>query len=323
MFAGGLVVLLVMAGLVIDTGIAFRERRQAQNTADLAAMAGTRAVAVKYLEPSATVTGTMVYDAIADAARANGCSAPCTWTAQYVRPTGSPSAGTWASLGAVTSGGTVPPAAQGVTVTSERHPSTFFLRVVGRNEWGVGAGATGMASQLPDTTPPGILLPIGIYDADYETGREYTLTSGYEGPGNFGWISWIDGVQDAVHLADWICNPNNPAFTFPAWFQGNTGVINSNDVRDCIQGYIDAQTVVYVPIWEQTNSRPGANLKYEITGVAAFVLTDYDLHAVEVTGRFVEFYSYPSVPAGFGGPPCSATLDPNCNERFNFIGLVQ
>ncbi len=99
--------------------------------------------------------------------------------------------------------------------------------------------------------------------------------------------------------------------------------MNSNDVRDCIEGYIDAQTVVYVPIWEQTNGRPGSNLQYEITGVAAFVLTGYDTHAVEVAGRFVEFYSYPSVPAGFGGPPCSATADPDCNERFNFIGLVQ
>ncbi len=220
MFAGGLIALLVMAGLVIDTGIAFKERRQAQNTADLAAMAGTRAVAMKYLDPGTVVTGATVYNAIDAAVKSNGCSDPCTWTAEYVRPIGNPSAGTWESLGDVTSGGDVPGAAQGVSVGSERRPSTFFLRVIGRDEWDVGAVATGMTSQLPNTPPPGILLPIGIYDADYETGREYTLTAGDEGPGNFGWISWIDGVQDAVHLADWICNPNNPAFTFPAWFTG-------------------------------------------------------------------------------------------------------
>jgi hypothetical protein len=274
---------------------------------------------MKYLEPGATITGTMVFNAINAAAQANGCAAPCTWTAQYVRPTG---LGTWATLGAVTSGGDVPGNAQGVSVSSERRPSTFFLRVVGRDEWGVGAVATGLASQLPDTPPPGILLPIGIYDADYETGREYTLTAGVEGPGNFGWISWT-GSDAAAVLRDSVCNPNNPAFTFPAWFHGGTGVMNDGATRDCLQGYIDAQTVVYIPIWRQTNSQPGTLLQYEIIGVAAFVLTDFPLHGVDVTGRFVEFYSYPSVPAGFGGPPCSATVDPDCNERFNFIGLVQ
>ena len=318
LMAGGLVALLVLVGLVIDTGVAFKERRVAQNVSDLAAMAGTRVIAESYLDPSATVTGVTVYGAIDQSATLNGCAAPCAWTGVYVRPNGT---GAWTELGAVVNGGNVPAGAQGVKVTTDRRPGTFFVRIIGKSEWEVAATATAMTSQLAEP-PPGILLPIGIFDADYEKGSQYTLTEGYEGPGNFGWISWY-GSPSAPVLAESLCNPNNPAFSFPTWFDGATGMMNSSAVRACLDGYIANQTVVYVPIWRQTNDRPGSNLQYEIIGVAAFVLTDYDQHAANVEGRFVEFYSYPSVPAGYGAPPCSATTDPDCNERTNFIGLVE
>ena len=318
LMAGGLLVLLVLVGMVIDTGVAFKERRTAQNISDLAAMAGTRMVAEVYLDPSAAVTGVTVYDAIDKSITTNGCADPCAWTGVYTRPTGP---GTWTSMGSVERAGLVPVGAQGVSVTTARRPGTFFIRLIGQNEWDVSAVATAMASRLPDP-PPGILLPIGIFDADYETDREYTLTAGDEGPGNFGWLSWT-GPVNVPTLRESVCHPNNPGFSFPWWFDGATGTMNDSVTRDCIQGYIDGQTVVYVPIWRQTNGRGGSNLQYEITGVAAMVLTDFPNHSIDVTGRFVKFYSYPSVPAGFGTPPCSATVDPNCDERFNFIGLVQ
>ena len=105
---------------------------------------------------------------------------------------------------------------------------------------------------------------------------------------------------------------------------GNLTLTNGGVWGDAWHGgsYSADQTVVYVPIWRQTNDRGGSNLEYEVTGVAAFVLTGYDRHSVTVSGNFVEFYSYPSVPAGFGAPPCTTTTDPTCNERTNFIGLV-
>jgi hypothetical protein len=316
--AGAMLAFLLVAGLVIDTGVAFRERRIAQNTADLAAMAGTRMIAQLYLDPGASIDGSDVYRAIEESVELNGCTAPCTWTAEYVQPDGPRAT---RSLGDVTNAGGVPAGAQGVTVTADRRPGTFFIRVIGINEWEVSAPATALTSQLSDP-PPGILLPIGVFDADYEVGRDYTLTEGDQGPGNFGWISWFGSPSSTV-LAESLCNPNNPPFSFPTWFESGTGVMNSSNARDCLDGYIANQTVVYVPLWQQTNSRPGSNLQYEIIGVAAFVLTGYDRHAVQVEGRFVEFYAYPSVPAGYGRPPCSATVDPSCSERTNFIGLVE
>jgi hypothetical protein len=321
LMVGGLVVLLVLVGLVIDTGVAFKERRTAQNISDLAAMAGTRVIADKYLNPSSTVTGANVYAAIDKSITLNGCEEPCTWTGRYVQP--DVSLGSFTEMEDVVVEGLIPAGAQGVTVTTARRPGTYFIRVIGQSDWQVAAVGTAMTSRLPDP-PAGILLPIGIFDADYKTGQLYTLTEGYEGPGNFGWISW-DGSMDANTMADSVCVPDNPEFTLSpsTWFSGATGVMNKSQARDCLDGYIAAQTVVYIPIWKQTNKRPGSNLQYEITGVAAFVLDSYDQQAVEVTGRFVDFYSYPGVPAGFGEPPCSATVDVNCDERFNFFGLVQ
>jgi hypothetical protein len=316
--AGGLIIFLLFAGLVIDTGIGFRERRAAQNTSDLASMAGTRQVAQLYLDPTTPVSGADVFSAIEDNAVANGCVGPCTWEAEYVMPDG---IGETQDLGPVEDSGAIPPGAQGVRVTVDRNPETFFMRLVGIHSLEVQTAGTALSSQLPPP-PAGILLPIGVFDADYQVGNDYTLTEGTHGPGNFGWMSWFGSPSSPV-LVESLCNPDNPAFAFPAWFDGATGVMNSSGARDCLDTYIAEQTVVYVPIWKQTNSQGGSNLQYEVTGVAAWVLTGYDQHAVTVSGTFVEFYSYPSVPAGFGAPPCSATTDVDCNERTNFIGLVR
>ena len=72
-FAGGLIVLLVLVGLVIDGGMAFFNRREAQNTADLASMAGTKLVADHYLQGGRT--GSQVFAAVTASATVNGCLA--------------------------------------------------------------------------------------------------------------------------------------------------------------------------------------------------------------------------------------------------------
>ncbi len=56
LFAGGLAVFLILIGLVIDGGMAFLSRRDAQNTADLAALAGTKVVADLYVKGTSPIT---------------------------------------------------------------------------------------------------------------------------------------------------------------------------------------------------------------------------------------------------------------------------
>jgi Flp pilus assembly protein TadG len=316
--AAGLLVFVALVGLVIDTGIGFRERRNLQNASDLSSMAGTKVVADHYLDGGRT--GPEVYDAVDASLEANGCVAAdgCTWTAVYVRPDPA-TTGSEIVLGDVTAAAPIPANAQGVRVTTNSTPDTFFMRAVGIPELDVETEATAMTSSLLNEAPANVLLPIAAFDSDYEPGVEYELTEGEEGPGNFGWLTW-DGQNDLPSLADSLCGPNNPAMTFPVWIEGRPGNKNGSAVRDCMDSWI-GETVL-IPIWGQSNNAGGSNFDYEIITLGAFVLTGYDLHASKVNGYFVEFYALPGVPAGYGRPPCLST-DPTCSTRTNFIGLTR
>jgi hypothetical protein len=261
-------------------------------------------------------TGPDVYDAVESSLAANDCGTGCSWSAVYVRPGATP--GDDVDLATLVDGGGIPTGAQGLRVEVHTEPETFFMRLVGINTVDVGTDATAMTSSLLEEAPSGVLLPITPFDSDYEVGVEYELTGGEEGPGNFGWLSWT-GSNDPNTMADSICVPDNPALQFPVWIDGDPGVSNARRVRDCMDTWLGK--TVLVPIWAQT-AGPGNNLDYEIIKIAAFHLTDYDLHAVKVRGYFEEFYAIPGVPAGYGGPPCLST-DPNCSSRTNFIGLMR
>lgn len=316
--AAGMFVFIALVGLVIDTGVAFRERRNLQNAADLSSLAGTKVIADHYLDGGRT--GAEVFDAIDASLEANGCVSAdgCTWTAVYVRPDPAVT-GSEVDLGDVTTAGAIPVNAQGVRVTTDNSTDTFFMRAVGIDQVHVQTPATAMTSSLLNEAPSGVLLPIAAFDSDYETGVEYELTAGEEGPGNFGWLSW-QGPVNAPTLANSICYPDNPEMFFPVWIQGATGMMNSSNVRNCLDQWL-GQTVL-IPIWGQTNDRGGSNLDYEILTLGAFVLTSYDTHANKVEGHFVDFYALPSVPAGYGRPPCPPT-DDSCVSRTNFIGLTR
>lgn len=317
--AAGMFVFVALVGLVIDTGVAYRERRNIQNASDLSAMAGTKVIADHYLDGGRT--GTDVYDAVEDSVTANGCDAAdgCTWTAVYVMPDPAVT-GSEIDLGTVSAGGAIPANTQGVRVETETATDTFFMRAVGIANVTVETRATAMTSSLLNEAPASVLLPIAAFDSEYEVGVEYELTAGEEGPGNFGWLDWDGGSPNTPELANSLCNPDNPAMTFAVWIDGSTGMKNGNAVRDCMTSWLGS--TVLIPIWGQTNNAGGNNLKYEIVTLAAFTLTDFDQQANKVNGYFVEFYALPSVPAGYGRPPCLPTA-PECNSRTNFIGLTR
>lgn len=316
--ASGIMLFITLVGLVIDTGVGFRERRDLQNASDLGAMAGTKVIADHYLDGGRT--GTEVYAAVDASLIANDCVTAdgCTWTAEYVRPDPAVT-GSEIEMGPVTIGGGIPAGAQGVRIDADSSPATFFMRVVGIDTIAVAVDATAMTSSLLNEVPSGVLLPIAAFDSDYQAGIEYELTAGEEGPGNFGWLTW-HGSPNEPTLEASLCGPNNPALTFPVWIEGSTGTTNSSGVRDCMTSWLGS--TVLIPIWGQTNNRGGSNLSYEIITLGAFVLTDFDQHANKVKGHFVEFYALPGVPAGYGSPPCPPT-SPSCSTRTNFIGLTR
>jgi hypothetical protein len=310
--AGGLVVLLLAVGLVIDTGLSFVVRRDAQNVADLASLAGTKVVADHYVDGGRT--GSEVYDAVDANAAANGCADPCEWTAEYVAAPAA-AGGQEAVVGTVIDGGTIPASAQGVKVTVDRPSPTQFMRIIGIDQVAVSTQAVALTAS-PPTIGPGVLLPIAMSPhVNMEPGDIYNLTDGMDGPGNFGWLSWT-GANAANILSESVCNPDNPEITVPTYIPGNPGKKNRQDLRDCLTEYIDNGTTVLIPIWDGTHPGNGNNAQYRIIGFAAFKLTYRSQPAVDnIQGAFVEYFPLPTVPAGFHPPsPASATY---------FLGLIR
>lgn len=322
LFAVGLTMLVLLMGLVVDGGTAFANRRDAQNDADLAAMAGTKIVKDYYVS-NTSLRSSDVYAAIDARMTANDCTAasvtPCSWSADFVD-------GNEAVTGPVVQANspipatTVSPKTVGVVVHVNRQPRTYFLGIVGQSAWEVAADAT---ARTGDNTvaAPGSLLPIGTNPPNpFVPGNSYVLTDGAPyGPAAFGWLSWT-GANATGILANSICNPDNPPLTFPTNISGEPGGHNGNDVRDCLDQWIDAGTPVLIPIFDTCEPCNGNNASFHVTGLASFVLTGYDGSGpaiVNITGRYVSTYGLPSVPAGIGLNP------PSPGDQAVPIGLIR
>lgn len=338
LFAGGLVALILVTGLVIDGGNVFLQRRDAQNAADIGAMAGTKRIADFYAKPAgspgkAFAAGDNAYSHILTRMGQNDCTAgvACTWSARYVGPrTGA----TFVDLGPVNAGdGSPPTGTLGVKVDVTKSPRTYFLGVIGKPDWTVSTVATALAGKLSGA-PAGQILPIAMTEMPTQEGAIYALTSGSNGPGQFGWLSWT-GSNDPNHLAASLCTPDNPGFTLPAEFPGDPGKSNASGVRSCLQQWVDNQQVVLIPVVLASNDPAntgscategnGNNFTYCVVALAAFVITSFDQPAVDqINGRFVGTIPYSmtgnaSVPGGGGG----VTAPPDEGGALYAIGLAQ
>ncbi len=345
LFAGGLVALLVAAGFVLDGGIAFVNRRDAQNAADLGALAGTHVIAEHHISGRTSGSGSDVHAAIDAAVRDNGCTpsgeTPCTWTADYVRPA---SGYDTARIAAVTVDGAIPADAQGVAVAVASRPGVFFLRVIGQDDWDVGAEATAISARI-DSPGQGIMLPIafdpgpgrdlaGIDLEDFpEPPPVFQFSEGKDAPGNFSWLSWNDD-NDAVTLVNSICEPDNPAIAFPTYVPGAPGKMNKKQGRDCLDDYIGE--TVFVPFWGEGGERcgdgavsdNGSKTDFCIIGVAAFELLGRDFggenQAVDgLYGRLQKYVNTVSIPEDFSGPPCNPATDSSCLAFSSYLGLIR
>jgi Flp pilus assembly protein TadG len=318
--AGGVTALLLLVGLVLDGGIAFFNRRDAQNLADVASLAGTKVVFDSYVDTANVYDQQDVYDAVSGSLANNGCSGsvgvPCTWVAFYERFSGSGPIDNGPVVTG-TSGVTIPSFTQGVRVYVNRQPGAFLVRLAGINSWNITAEAIAWA-QSATTAPKGKLLPIALHNdvTAYQPGQEYDLTDGKDGPGGFGWLSW-NSDNDCGSLEERIRNPNNPAFTMPTWFNSDPGKTNCSGVRDAMENWIDSGETVLIPIYDTTTGT-GNSLEYHIIGLAAFVVTSQEQPAVDnIRGYFQAVYPYSDVPAGVTyGPP-----DPNSTS--NYMTLIK
>lgn len=307
-FAGGLTLLLLLMGLVVDSGSAFVNRRDAQNDADLAAMAGGKIVRDYYVSNPA-LRSPDVYAAINSRMAANDCvtgvGTPCSWTAEYIAADEVPNGNV-----SDTANSPIPAGTLGVVVHVSRQPRTYFLGMLGQSSWQVAADATAVTYK-PTTAATRSLLPIGTNPPNpFVSGQSYVLTDNAPyGPGAFGWLSWTGANATGV-LSNSICNSDNPAMDFPVNIPGEPGAHNGSDVRACLDQWILNRGEVLIPVFDTCSPCNGNNASFHIIGLATFILTGYNASGpaiTSITGNFVGTYNGSSVPAGLSGvvPPSS------------------
>jgi Flp pilus assembly protein TadG len=142
--------LLLVAALAIDGGQAYANRRQMQNAADAAAMAGTAAFANQRFTASPSLTA--VTDEVRSVAQANGADVSLgrlsCWlvdaTGQRVTGDLCTTPGTWT---AAASG------AAGVEVDTSADKATFFARVAGPDTIGASADAAATMQRVIQSGP--------------------------------------------------------------------------------------------------------------------------------------------------------------------------
>lgn len=304
-FVLSLVVMLLVAGLVIDGGYAYAQSRATQNAADFAAIAGTRIIGEQLTGNTANGTAANVTNAIETTLAANNAQLD---SAQYISESGAP-------LGSVVGAGSIPAGSSGVIVNAKASWHPFFLGIIGVSSWSAGSTAT---ATTPGSSSGGGVLPVGLSQATYDglvpcpvdqldLCVQQHLTSGALNiPGGFGWLKFgATGKCEGFGLGMSTttgCDtsqpflqsqvgppPNSYGCCGPVGQPGSLDFIGSltgNKPAD-LSYYIQNEIPVWVPIWDIDNSA-GAGGYYHIVGFGAVIFTGEDTqHGKWLTGAAV------------------------------------
>lgn len=326
-------------GLVIDGGYALAERREAQNAADFAALAGARIVAHKVAGDTLNGTDANVRQAIVNSVAATGGTvtfgSPDGPT--YVNQAGS-------TLGFVGDGWAIPAGTVGVKVRASQTWSPFFLGIIGASSWSAGADATARGGYAAGA-PGGGVFPVGIAEANLlvpgrmPCGGEIStdpnspcypmhMTPGtLNVPGGFGWLKLGRAGKCSefdLGMTDTGCEEDKPFLQSeigpPPNSHGCCGVPSGNPVKDRIGSlpgnkvsadcsyYVNNKIIVTVPVWDDAGGT-GANGWYHIIGFTGFQLTACN-GGKDIEGVWRQpFYVGPTTSTpGFAGAPLAVQL---------------
>jgi len=230
--------LLALVGLAIDGGSMYGQRRQAQNAADGASIAGTRAMLDMYIEMArhnaSDVDGSSgderaILSAIEDYASKHGVNtAPGSGDLEAYFVNDSKQV---VSVGSGRGGcGGVDPCkvgdnnrvpwtygAKGIIVRARSHAAAYFMAVFGTTEVSAVASATAFMGVATSSTMDVGVMPIGFFTDtdtldDLVPGQEYTLIQGdsTRGSGNWGYVDWNGSGNPAGLVNTWLMCGFNP-----------------------------------------------------------------------------------------------------------------
>jgi hypothetical protein len=267
-----MVVLLGMAGLVIDVGSWYRAQRNLQSDADAAALAGAQDL------PDDTATAGVMAKSFA---QKNGY--------------------TLTDSGISFSGVTAPN--DSITVKVKAPSPTFFTKLFGINSVDVAAQATAKADLLgaaryvaPITV--NIKHPLLAGNKCPCFGTQTTLPLDKNGaPGAFGLLDLDEGTGNGGStLADWILNGYNAALTLGD-HSSNTGAkFNGNGIDEALAARIG--TVLLFPVFDKLTQQ-GTGAIYNIVAWVGFHLDSYKItggNSGTLTGYFTSI-TWQGIPA--------------------------
>lgn len=316
-----LVALLAFVALAIDGGNLYSARREAQNAADAAAMAGARQVALECgkLGQTPGPDESAVLNAVTTLAGANtklaGPSSGgtgATFEAYYLDENGTRMSTQQIGVGGLPCG--CPGRAQGVEVIIHNTARTFIAGIIGQPELAVGASAKARYGAV--TTVSEGLYPLTRRNLPIAYNQTVTLRILDDAdtlPGNFGWLTW-DGQNNIPALAqslvppgnsylyynpgtpanNWTPNYNDHVINVGDWVQGAPGNKNSSQVRGNLNQYFmptaNPRHIMIIPLYDDVAGQ-GSHSNYRVASFAAFWLDDYDFTGQDkyATGRFVRW----------------------------------
>lgn len=297
-------VIILILGLAVDGGYALVQRRNAQNSADFAALAAARMVAVHLAGNVSDGTDANVRAAIDAAISING-GEPVTYGAldgpMYLGHDGS-------VLGYVGSG-VIPSGTSGVRTTVSHAWTPYFLRLIGADHWTASASAAARGG-FHAGRPPGAMLPVGIAQAFFNNRQPCSgpvssdpsnpchpqrLTPGtLNVPGGFGWLKYgcagyglgQDGPDSAGgcrnsagFLQEEIGPPGN---SFGCCTQvglpgsaDRIGSLPGNTVSADCSSLVSLGATLPVAVWDEAGGS-GANAWYHVVGFTGFQVTGCD-----------------------------------------------
>jgi Flp pilus assembly protein TadG len=341
LFALGVTVLVMLVALVVDGGNGLAQRRDAQNDADFAALAGARIVAHFVAGDLSNGTDANVRQAIVNSVSATG------GTVTFGSPTGPRYVDTaGATKGYVGAFGSAPPPAGtvGVVVPASRTFRTYFLGIIQVPSLTASATATARGGYAAGA-PGGGVFPVGIAEAFFlvpgrmPCGGEVSTDPGspcypqhmtpgtLNVPGGFGWLKLGAAGKCTgfgLGMTNDGCDENKPFLqseigpppnshgccTAPSGdpAKDRIGSLPGNKASADCDWYIDNKVIITVPVWDYAGGT-GANGWYHIIGFTGFQLTACN-GGKDIEGVWRQpFYVGPttSVP-GFAGAPLAVQL---------------
>ena len=238
-FALSLIALIGFVALVIDGGRAYSNRIKMQTAADAAAFAGAMKLADGAPTPVVVRTAE-----------------------QYARDNGAGNVTV-----AIENGNTV-------HVRAALNFPTFFAAALGIDQ--MHAAAEG-AAKVDVVGAVGNLLPMAVYDQEFEYGETYELfNENMEAPGAFGWLDWDGPPSWTPELIYRIQHPETSGtWHVGDWVRAAPGLRPTPCVVNALGEWIGKEA--FVPLYDRVSGM-GCNTRYHISSFGVFVITDVEAH---------------------------------------------